>query len=94
VDHVAGGQAVAARDAGLPRRAAAEGAALGQQLGAGGVVDRAVDAAAAEQAFVGGVDDGVDGEPGDVGLQRPIPLAIWTKPSAPLKMRAPASFRR
>ena len=34
--------------------------------GAGGTVNRAVDAAATEQALVGGVDDGVDVERGDV----------------------------
>jgi hypothetical protein len=33
-------------------------------------VDRAVDATAAEQRAVGGVDDCVDGEGGDVGLER------------------------
>ena len=43
-----------ARVAGL---AAAERPALVEELGPGGAMDRAVDAAAAEQARVGGVDD-------------------------------------
>ena len=52
-------QAVALRDLGLSRFAAAQGAALGQQLRSGGTVDSAVHASAAQQALVGGVDDGI-----------------------------------
>jgi hypothetical protein len=49
VDHVAGRQAEAGRDPGVAGRAAAERTAGREQLGAGRAVDRAVDAAAAEQ---------------------------------------------
>src|SRR5690606_13885976 len=46
---------------------AAQGAALGEQAGAGGAVDRAVDPAAPEQGGVRGVHDRVDAlQPGDV----------------------------
>ena len=41
-------------------RTAVEGAAFGEKLGSGRAVDRAVDATAAEQRRVGGVDDGVN----------------------------------
>lgn len=44
-----------------------ERAAFAQQTPPGGGVDGAVDAAAAQEGFVGCVDDGVDGEGGDVG---------------------------
>ena len=52
-------QAVALRDLGLSGLAAAQGAALGQQLRSGGTVDGAVYTSAAQQALVGSVDDGV-----------------------------------
>ncbi|MNN71633.1 hypothetical protein D3C81_1875870 [compost metagenome] len=42
--------------------------AFGQQAGAGGTVDGAVHTAAAQQGFVGRVDDGVNGQLGDVAL--------------------------
>ena len=53
-------QPIAARDLGRAGLAAAEGAAFGEQFRPGRAMDRAVDAAAAEQAAVGGIDDGVD----------------------------------
>ena len=53
-------QAIAARDLGLARLAAAERAALGQQLRPRGAMDGPVDPAAPEQRAVGRVDDGVD----------------------------------
>ena len=62
-------QPVTARGLRLAGAAAAERAAFGQQLRASRAVNRAVDAAAAEQRFVRGVDDGVDGESGDVGQE-------------------------
>ena len=68
VNDVAGFQAVAVGEAGLAGGAAADCAALAQQVRAGGAVDGAVDASSAEQGLVGGVDDGVDREGGDVGL--------------------------
>ena len=43
-----------------------EGAAFVEEAGAGGGVDGAVDAAAAEEGFVGCVYDGGGGEGGDV----------------------------
>ncbi len=55
VDHVTCLQPVAAGDLGFTRRAAAQGAAFGEKFGPGSAVDRAIDATAAQQAFVGGV---------------------------------------
>jgi hypothetical protein len=66
VDDVGRGQAVAERQLGLARLAAAERAAFGEQFGPGGAMDRAVDPAAAEQRGVRGVDDRVDCETRDV----------------------------
>jgi len=60
VDHVPGRQPVAGGRLRLARTAAAEPTALLEQLGTGGAVNRAVDAAAAEQRAVGSVDDRVD----------------------------------
>src|SRR4051812_3825834 len=67
VDDVTRRQPVAARDFRRPGLAAAKRAAFGQQLRPCGTMDRAVDAAAAEQRRVRGVDDRVDDEGGDVG---------------------------
>ena len=67
VDHVARRQAVAARDSRLAGRAAAERAAFGEQFRSGGAVNRAIDAAAAQQRRVRRVDDRVDVERRDVG---------------------------
>ena len=52
-------QAVALRDLSLSRFAAAQGAALNQQLRPGGTMDGAVHASAAQQAFIGSIDDGI-----------------------------------
>lgn len=68
MDDAAGWQAVAAGRFRLARPAAAELAALCQQAASSSAVDRPVDAAAAEQALVRGVDDGIDRQGGDVGL--------------------------
>jgi len=68
VDHVRRGEPVAPRDPGLPGHATAEPAAFLEQLGSRRAVDRAVDPAATQQALVRRVDDGVDGERRDVGL--------------------------
>ena len=65
---LARGQAEPRRDARLARGTAADLAAGREQLGPGGAVDRPVHAAAPEQARVGGVDDRIDGERRDVGL--------------------------
>ncbi len=54
-------------DLGAAGLAAMEGAAFGEKLRPGSAVDRAIDAAAAEQDRVGGVDDGVNAQARDVG---------------------------
>src|SRR6266446_5362546 len=66
VDDVARRQPVAARDARFAGGAAAKGAALRDELRAGRAMDRAVDAASAEEGGVRGIDDGIDVELGDV----------------------------
>ena len=60
VDHVPRRQVARRRRLRVAGRAAAEAAALLEDRRAAGTVDRAVDAAAAEQRLVGGVDDRVD----------------------------------
>lgn len=67
VDHMARGQTVAAGNLGIAGFAAAERFTLGEQLRTGCTMDRAIDAAAAKQRRIGGVDDRVDGQRGDVG---------------------------
>src|ERR687898_255961 len=67
VDHMPGFQLVAASDFGLPGLGAAEGSAFGQQFRSGSAMNRAVDATAAQEAAVGGIDDGIDVQGGDVG---------------------------
>ena len=59
-------QPEARRDAGLAGRAAVELPGTCQQLGSCCAVYGTIDTAAAEQAVVGGIDDGVRPEPGDV----------------------------
>ena len=66
VDDPARGQPVALRRLGLARSAASERAALVEQLRARRAMDGAVDAAAAQQRRVRGVDDRVDALLGDV----------------------------
>lgn len=60
VDDVAGGEIVPGGEFSLAGGSAAEAGAFGEQSVAGGAVDGAVNAAAAEEGVVGGVDDGVD----------------------------------
>ena len=67
VNDVPGLEPIAAGDLGGTGVAAAQGLAFGQELGSGGAMNGAVDAAAAEQRGVGGIDDGVDVERRDVG---------------------------
>src|SRR4051794_6110174 len=57
---------VAFGDLGIACCAAAEGTAFSQQLRPSGAMNRAVDTAAAEQRFIGSVDDGVNAKCGDV----------------------------
>ena len=67
VDNVAGGQTVAAVIRASPVGQPPIARHSARSSGPGGAMDRAVDAAAAEQALVRRVDDGVDVERGDVG---------------------------
>ena len=62
VDDVLCRQPIAAGDLGRTGGAAAERAAFGQQLRTGRAMDGAIDAAAAKQARVRRVDDGVDAQ--------------------------------
>src|SRR5262245_35928505 len=68
VDHVARRQPEARRDLRLSSLAAAKpGASLGELMPRG-TVDGAADASARGKHLVGGIDDGVDVEPGDVAF--------------------------
>jgi hypothetical protein len=55
-----GRQTITLGDLGVASRAAAKRAAFGEQLRSRGAMDGAIDAAAAQQRTVGGVDDGVN----------------------------------
>jgi hypothetical protein len=59
VNHMPRRQPITPGDFGIPRRTAEQGAAFGEKLGPGRAMDCAIDATAAEQRRVGGVDDGV-----------------------------------
>ena len=60
-------QPISPGNLGIAGLAAMEGAAFGEQLGPRRAMDRAIDAAPAEQGRIGGVDDGVNAQGGDVG---------------------------
>jgi hypothetical protein len=60
VNHVPRRQLVTLGDFGVAGLAAMEHAAFGEKPGPGGAVDGAIDATAAEQRGIGGVDDGVN----------------------------------
>jgi len=60
MDHMPGLQQIPSGDFGAAGLAAMEGAAFGKQLGPCRAMDRAIDAAPAEQGRIGGVDDGVN----------------------------------
>ena len=74
VDDPAGGKAEAGRDAGFAGGTAHAGTDFGDrkarlvEVGARGAVDGAVHATAAQHPLVRGVDDGIDGKGGDVGV--------------------------
>src|SRR5262249_51925677 len=68
VDDVTRWQTEARRDLRIPRLAAAELGAGRAKLRACGAVDRSVNATSTEQCPIGGVDDGVDVELGNVAL--------------------------
>ena len=80
VDHELRRQPEAGRDLRVAGVASAEEAAGGDELGTGGAVDGAVDASAAEERGVGGVDDRVDGELRDVALHD-LELRHFARPS-------------
>ena len=67
MDNVLRRQPKAARDLGPTGLTAAEPLTCGQQLRPSGAMNRAVDPAATAQAGIRGVNDGIDGERGDVG---------------------------
>src|SRR5690348_5943934 len=67
MDHVLRRQPISPGDLGAAGLAATEGAAFGEELRAGRAMDRAIDAAAAQERRVRGVDDGVNAQCGDVG---------------------------
>jgi hypothetical protein len=60
MNHMPGRQPISAGDLGITGRAAIQRAALGEQFRAGRPMDRAIDAAPAEQGRIRGVDDGVN----------------------------------
>jgi hypothetical protein len=53
----------------LAGAAAVQQTAFGEQIGTCGTMNRAIHTAATEQGGVGRVDDGIDIELGDVGLE-------------------------
>jgi hypothetical protein len=60
MNHMPRRQPISQGDFGAAGLAAMERAAFGEKLGAGRAVDRTIDAAAAQQRGVCGVDDGVN----------------------------------
>ncbi len=60
-------QTVSEGDFGVASGTAAKSAACGEQIRAGGPMDRAIHATAAKKRLIGGVDDGIHAERGDVG---------------------------
>jgi hypothetical protein len=58
----------------LAGRTTTECPALRQQAGAGSAMDGTIDATPAEQRGVGGVDDRIDVQPGDVALDDSDPI--------------------
>lgn len=70
MNHFLAGEVERARDLRITRVAAVERAAFVFQCWAGGSVDGAVDAATAQEGFVGRVDDAVDLELCDVVADR------------------------
>ena len=67
VDHMPGRQPVTFGDLGIAGGAATERAAFGKQFWTGAAMDSTINAAAAEQRRIRGVDDGVNAQCGDVG---------------------------
>ena len=67
MDHVPRRQEISFGNLGIAGFAAFERAAFGQQLGPGCIMDRAIDAAPAEQRRIRRVDDGVNAQRRDIG---------------------------
>jgi hypothetical protein len=67
MDHMPCRQLMTPGDFGVAGFAATERTAFCQQIWSRRAVDRAVDATAAKQRGVGGVDNGIDAQAGDVG---------------------------
>ena len=67
MDHMSRREPVALGDLGVSRFAAVERPTFGKQFRPGCMMDRAVDAAPAEERRIRGVDDGVNAQCGDVG---------------------------
>ncbi len=67
MDHMPSPEPIAAGDFRLAGFGAAEASAFGQQLRSGSAMNGAVDATAAQEAAVGGIDDGIHIQGGDVG---------------------------
>ncbi len=62
MDHVPRREQVAFGDLGVAGLAAVQHPAFGEQFGAGGIMDRTIDAASAEQRRIRSVDDGVNAQ--------------------------------
>lgn len=69
VDHVSGRQTVAFGDLSFPGITSVEGAAFGKQFRTGSPMDGAVDTSASEQTVVGGIDNSIHFQAGDVSAQ-------------------------
>ena len=89
VDHVARGKSEARGDLRLSRLATAKASASLGELMTCGTVDGAADATAWGKRGVGGIDDGIDVEPGDVAFDDldtvrhgPIGDAEWCRDQA------------
>ncbi len=67
MNHMLGRQPISFGDLGVAGGTTMQCAAFGKQFGAGGTMDSAIDAAAAEQRRIGGVDDGVNAQCRDIG---------------------------
>ena len=70
MDDVVCGQFVAAGDSGLAGLTATQATTRGQEFGTGGSVDGAVNAAAAQERAVGGIDNGIYLQARDITLHQ------------------------
>lgn len=69
VNDVVGGETIAPGELCLAGFAAAEQATLVEKFWTGSAMNRSVNPSTAQQGTVGGVDDGIDGQGGDVGFE-------------------------